>query len=60
MSPVTWLIEALLPSPDSQRDSDEAFLAEAVDVLDLERRRRELHQHGRSAQERSTLSLGQW
>jgi hypothetical protein len=42
------LIKALLPQIESQHDHDEAYLAKAVDVVDLERRVRELDQRARA------------
>lgn len=36
MSPIVRLIKALLPSFPSQHDRDEAYLAEGVDIYDLD------------------------
>ncbi len=48
MSKFSELIKALLPQIESQHHRDEAYLAEAVDVVDLERRMRELDQRARA------------
>jgi hypothetical protein len=48
MSAILRLIKALLPSFPSQHDRDEAYLAEAVDIYDLERRMREIDARGRN------------
>ncbi len=42
MSRLLGLIRALLPHLESARERDEAFLAQAVDNVDLERRMREI------------------
>ncbi len=47
MSAIKRLIHALLPTMASQRQRDEAHLAEAVDIYDLERRMLQLDQRGR-------------
>ena len=47
MSTIKRLIHALLPAMTSQPERDEAYLAEAVDFYDLERRMRQLDQRGR-------------
>jgi hypothetical protein len=48
MSAIKRLIHALLPTMPSQHERDEAYLGEAVDIYDLERRMRHLDQRGRS------------
>ena len=47
MSMVIQLIKALTPGIKSQKDRDDAYLAESVDVYDLERRMREIDQRSR-------------
>ena len=42
MSKLLELIKALTPSIEPQRARDEAYLAESVDIYDLERRMREI------------------
>lgn len=44
MSLFTQLIKALTPSFPSRQDCDQAYLAQACDVFDLERRMREIDQ----------------
>jgi hypothetical protein len=52
------LIQAILPEIEPQRARDEAYLAESVDIYDLERRMREIDQRGRTAANDLTFSLG--
>jgi hypothetical protein len=40
-------LKSLLPSIESQRQRDEAYMAAAVDVHDLERRMRDIDERGR-------------
>lgn len=40
-------LKSLLPSIESQQDRDEAYMAEAVDIYDLERRMRDIDERGR-------------
>ena len=56
MSRIFSLIKALLPSMQSQQERDEAYLAESVDIYDLERRMREVD--GRSRNSFSGLQYG--
>ena len=58
MSKLFGLIEAILPEIEPQRARDEAYLAESVDIYDLERRMREIDQRGRTAANDLTFSLG--
>jgi len=48
MSSFLNLIESLFFGAPPQRDVDEAYLADSVDMYDLERRMREIDQRGRS------------
>ena len=57
MSKLLGLIEAILPEIEPQQVRDQAYLAESVDIYDLERRMREIDQRGRSAND-LTFSLG--
>ena len=58
MSRLFGLIQAILPEIEPQRARDEAYLAESVDIYDLERRMREIDQRGRTAANDLTFSLG--
>ena len=40
-------LKSLLPSIESQKERDEAYMAESVDIYDLERRMREIDERGR-------------
>ena len=48
MSKLLELIKALKPSAEPQRVRDEAYLAESVDIYDLERRMREIDCRGQN------------
>jgi hypothetical protein len=48
MTKLLSLLTSLLPSIESQRERDEAYMAGAVDLHDLERRMREIDGRGRS------------
>jgi len=52
------LIQAILPEIEPQQARDQAYLAESVDIYDLERRMREIDQRGRCAANDLTFSLG--
>ena len=58
MSRLLGLIEAILPEIEPQQARDQAYLAESVDIYDLERRMREIDQRGRSAANGLNFSLG--
>jgi Protein of unknown function (DUF3563) len=58
MSDFLKLIKALIPSTQSPHERDEAYLAEAVDIYDLERRMREIDARGRHATGDVTFGLG--
>jgi hypothetical protein len=47
MSSLLQLLQSLLPTVESQSERDEAYLAEAIDIHDLERRMRSIEQRGR-------------
>ena len=47
MSNFLSLLRAVLPTIESQADRDEAYLAAAVDLRDLERRMRDIDDRGR-------------
>lgn len=49
MSSLFQLLHSLLPKIESQLERDEAYLADAVDIHDLERRMRSIEQRGREA-----------
>ena len=49
MSSFFKLINSLFTGAPSQHDVDEAYLADSVDIYDLERRMREIDQRRRSA-----------
>jgi hypothetical protein len=58
MSKFFEFIKTLFPKFQSQRDRDEAYLAEAADVCDLERRMREVDQRGRAYQPSAQIAVG--
>lgn len=47
MTKLLNLLKSLLPAIESQRERDEAYMADAVDIYDLERRMREIDERGR-------------
>ena len=47
MTTLLNLLTSLLPSIESQHERDQAYLAGAVDIHDLERRMREIDARGR-------------
>jgi Protein of unknown function (DUF3563) len=47
MKSLLEILKSLVPHVESQRERDEAYLAGAVDIQDLERRMREIDQRGR-------------
>jgi len=47
MNSLLNVLKSLLPAIESQHDSDEAYMAAAADVQDLERRMRDIDQRGR-------------
>lgn len=58
MTAISKLINAFLPILQSQRERNEAYLGEAVDIQDLERRMRELDLRNRASPQALPLSLG--
>ena len=58
MSKLLGLFQAMLPEIEPQQSRDQAYLAESVDIYDLERRMREIDQRGRTAANDLTFSLG--
>ena len=58
MSKFLGLIQAMLPQIEPQQARDQAYLAQSVDIYDLERRMREIDQRGRCAANDLTFSLG--
>ena len=52
------LIRHLIPNIQSQEERDEVYLAEAVDIYDLERRIREIDGRGRHSHATPMLGLG--
>jgi hypothetical protein len=56
MSKLLRLIKALTPSIEPRRVRDEAYLAESVDIYDLERRMREIDYRGQNGS--GSFSLG--
>jgi hypothetical protein len=57
MSSLLQLLQSLLPSVESQSERDEAYLAGAVDIHDLERRMRSIEQRGRDHDAAITVGL---
>ena len=47
MSNLLNFLKSLLPTIESQHERDEAYMAQAVDIYDLERRMREIDERGR-------------
>jgi hypothetical protein len=47
MTKLLQVLKSLLPAVESQQEQDEAYLADSVDIYDLERRMREIDQRGR-------------
>ena len=47
MTTLLNLLKSLRPSIESQQDRDDAYVAGAVDICDLERRLREIDERGR-------------
>jgi len=47
MTKLLNLLKSLLPAVESQKERDEAYMADAVDIYDLERRMREIDERGR-------------
>jgi hypothetical protein len=58
MSNFLRLIRAFVPSLPSQQERDEGYLAEAVDIYDLERRMREIDARGRNPTRDIALDVG--
>jgi len=58
MSRLIGLIQALLRLIPSQHERDEAYLANAVDIYDVERRMREIEARDRNASGDITLGFG--
>jgi hypothetical protein len=48
MSKLLNFLKSLLPAIESQTERDEAYMADAVDLYDLERRMREIDGRGRN------------
>jgi Protein of unknown function (DUF3563) len=57
MNTLLNLLKSLLPAIESQQERDEAYLAAAVDMHDLERRMREIDGRGRSQATYAGLGL---
>lgn len=57
MSLLTQLIKAISPSSQSQQDQELAWLCQACDTIDLERRMREIDLRDRHASPGRTFSL---
>lgn len=58
MSSFCGFIKALIPQVETQQDRDEAYLAQSVDLHDLERRMREVDARGRADVRGVALSIG--
>ena len=58
MSRLCGLIKAFLPQIESQQERDDAYLAQSVDLNDLEHRMRELDARGRHQPRAVALSIG--
>lgn len=60
MSNFLDFLRTLVPFMQSQRERDETYLAEALDIYDLERRMRQLEARGRHASSDVPFGLGLW
>jgi len=60
MSNFVDFLRTLVPFMRSQRERDESYLAEAMDLYDLERRIRQVESRGRDARSDVPLGLGLW
>jgi len=60
MSTFIELIRAIVRSLDSPHEPDEAYLAAAVDIQDLERRMRAIDSRGRQVPTDVALGVGLW
>ena len=58
MSKLLQFFRTLIPTIESRQVLDEQYLAEAVDICDLERRMRELDRRSRDASPDLTFGLG--
>lgn len=57
MTPIYSFLKRLLPAIESQHERDEAYLAEAIDLHDLERRMRVIDERGRRGPASIALAL---
>lgn len=57
MSSLLSFLHAMLPSIESQAERDEAYLARAVDIHDLERRMRDIDDRARGRDSGITVGL---
>jgi hypothetical protein len=57
MTTIYQLLKSFLPSIESQQERDEAYLSDAVDLYDLERRMRDIDDRGRHVPAPMTLGL---
>jgi Protein of unknown function (DUF3563) len=60
MSNFVDFLRTLVPGMRSQRERDEGYLAEAMDLYDLERRIRQIEARDREARSDAPLGLGLW
>jgi len=60
MSDFLKLLKTLMPAMPSQRECDEAYLAEAQNLADLEQRIRDIEARGRHAISDVPFGLGLW
>jgi hypothetical protein len=60
MSNFLDFLRTLVPFMRSQRERDETYLAEAMDLYDLERRIRQVEAKGRQASGEVPIGLGFW
>ncbi len=58
MSRLFALLKILIPTAESRSAHDEAYLAEAVDIYDLERRMEEIDRRGRNVPQALTFMQG--
>ena len=60
MSDLLERLKALVPSLPTERDLEEAYLSEALDIADLERRIRRIEQRGHHADSDVPFGFGLW
>lgn len=57
MTTIYEFLKSVLPAVESQQERDEAYLAGAIDLHDLERRMRDIDERGRHGPSAAALGL---